>query len=207
MVKRYPMTTVCCAQAPAIEVNEERERIRQVALGDSQAFAWLVTRYSPPVYRFMKRMLNSIEDAEDLTQETFYEVSRRRESLRHDADILPYLFTIARNKAISLIRWRTVRRCLVPLTHEHDDTVSGSSASPVDEFQKQQTEQAVNKALASLAPNKRAVLIMRFFENMPYREIAIAMNKPEGTVKSLAFRAERELREKLAGLNLDRQGE
>lgn len=80
------------------------------------AFATLVSEFTPKIYRFLYRMLDSKEDAEDLTQETFIEVYKRLDALRKDVDIAPYLFTIARRKAISRYRWRTVRRILKPLS-------------------------------------------------------------------------------------------
>jgi RNA polymerase sigma-70 factor (ECF subfamily) len=179
---------------------EERELVCRMAKGDEHAYAQLVTRYSPPTYRFLYRMLGSMEDAEDVTQDTFFELHKNREKLRTDVDILPYLFTIARRKAITLLRWKTVRRKLSPLGEEHENTVASSAILPRDQFHDRKVEELVNQAIGKLKPAKRAVVILRFFEGLSYQDIAHVMNKPEGTVKSLAFRAEKELRRRLAAI-------
>lgn len=61
-------------------------------------------------------------------------------------------------------------------------------------------EETVNRVLAGLKPEKREVVILRFFEERSYAEIARILGKPEGTVKTIAFRAERELRERMRRL-------
>ena len=165
---------------------------------NEHAFSVIVSRFSEPVFRFLYRMLGSREDAEDLTQETFYALHRNQEKLREGADVTPYLFTIAHRKAISMIRWRMVRRCLLPLSTEHEHVIPSDAESPRGTMNGTQIERIVNQAVSELKPDNRAVLILRFFENLSYKDIARITKKPEGTVKSLLFRAEWELRKKLS---------
>lgn len=164
------------------------------------AFATLVSEFTPKIYRFLYRMLDSKEDAEDLTQETFIEVYKRLDALRKDVDIAPYLFTIARRKAISRYRWRTVRRILKPLSQTDIDEPVCENANPRERAERNRMEETVNRVLAGLKPEKREVVILRFFEERSYAEIARILGKPEGTVKTIAFRAERELRERMRRL-------
>ncbi len=189
--------TTCTLEATPMEYQEDRSLNQRIVRGDEHAFAQLVSRYSTPVYRFLARMLGSSEDAEDLTQETFYAFYKHHRKLREDVDIHPYLFTIARRKAISHIRWRGVRKMLTPLLPEHDNTPLTFDSSPVESLEQERTEQIVQQSLDKLHPDKRAVVILRFFEGMSYAEIAQVLNKPEGTVKSLVFRSEQELRSRL----------
>lgn len=177
---------------------DEHELIRRVSAGDEQAFAIFVSRFSSMVFRFLKRMVFTEEDAEDLTQETFCSIYKHRSSLNPNKDIRPYLFTAAKRKAISLIRWRSVRSMVTPLTSIHEEILESKQVSAFESIRHQQQERAVNQALRSIHPTKRAVLILRFFEGLTYPEISQIMNKPEGTIKSIAFRAEKELRAKLA---------
>jgi len=79
-----------------IEFEEEQEILLRTSQGDDSAFAVLTEQYSGRVYGFLKRMVYSAEDAEDLTQETFCEAHKNRRNLRTDVSPLPYLFTIAR---------------------------------------------------------------------------------------------------------------
>ena len=168
-----------------------------IAAGDERAFTQLVHQYSGPVFRFLQRMLNSKADAEDLTQEAFCEIYKHRGTLRVDVEIAPYLFTIAKRKAISFLRWRKVRSILSPLREVHEQTLAGRGEHARERLQQNRREALVEAALARLKPEKRAVLILRFFEEMNYNEIAEIMSRPVATVRSLAFRAERELRRRL----------
>lgn len=174
----------------------------RIAQGDDQAFAQAVHLYSTRIFRFIRRMVFSTDDAEDLTQETFYALHKYRETVKPEAELLPYLMTIARRKAISWIRWRSVRRIIHPLTEPEKAAVLSPAASPMDESHHRQTEARVQQALAAISPKKRAVLILRFFEELSYREIAEIMHQPEGTVKSWVYRGEKELRKQLIRLRV-----
>lgn len=189
--------TTCTLDTPEIDMAEDRRLNARIAQGDDRAFAQLVARYSGPVYRFLARMVGSNEDAKDLTQDTFLAFHKHHRTLRTDVDIHPYLFTIARRKAISFLRWRNVRRVLVPFQTEHEEIPVRSEISPVDSLEQLRREEMVQECLNDLHPEKRAVLILRFFENLSYPKIAQVMNKPEGTVKSLVYRGEEELRKRL----------
>ncbi|MDP8242621.1 MAG: RNA polymerase sigma factor [Candidatus Hinthialibacter antarcticus] len=183
--------------AAPVQNHIESDCLERLAQGDDHAFAELVKLYSTPVYRFLFRMLGSQQDAEDLTQDVFYEIHRNRAKIRRDVGPLPYLFTIARRKAISKFRWRTVRKVLNPLSPQGEQMIAGTEATPRDNACAKGIDQAVQRALGGLKPDKRAVIILRYFEERTYKDIADIMNKPEGTVKTLAFRAERELRDRL----------
>lgn len=179
------------------------EILQKVAAGDEHAFALLVQQYSTPVYRFLYRMLSHAEDAEDITQDTFHELYRHHKEVRTETDIAPYIFTIAKRKAISHLRWKMVRRIVMPMMTEHENIIQDPAASACDRQHHNQVEAAVQHAVNRLKPEKRAAVILRFFERMAYKDIAKVMNKPEGTVKSLVCRAEKELRQMLAPLEAD----
>lgn len=192
------MSELTCLVVECDEAEvEDRSLVRDLARGDGRAFNGLVARYMVPVYRFTKRLVGSVEDAEDLTQETFRVLYEHRRELNPEASISSYLFTVARRKAISLIRWRKVRRIVRPLSREDECAIPDSSASPVDFTRLRQTEEAVDRALQCLSPKKRAALLLRFFEGLTYGQIARVMNAPEGTVKAWVSRGERELRRRL----------
>ncbi len=176
---------------------EEQEWIKQVKEGSERAFALIVAHHSPSLYAFLKRMVGNGEDAEDLAQETFWQVYKHRASLKTDVSLRPFLFTIARRKAISLLRWRKVRRFVSPLGLKPEEWLADEEEPIGERLDARERERAVERLLQRLDLEKRSVLILRFFEGMKYKEISKVMNKPEGTVKNLAFRAERELREKL----------
>lgn len=161
---------------------------------DAEArFSEWVREHAEPVRRFLARMLNSEADAEDVAQEVFCEMYRRRRGIRPEGNPRAYIFAAARRKAISLMRWRRVRRILHPLGEGHAE-IPSEAAGARELEDRRRAERLVNDALAQLSEPKRAVIALRFFENLPYREIAEILGKPEATVRSKACRAERELR-------------
>lgn len=201
-----PAPNVVLDNETSVEDGKNPLNVR-IAQGDEHAFAQFVSRFSTPVYRFLVRMVGNSEDAEDLTQETFYALYRHHQNVRTDVELHPYLFTIARRKAISLLRWRKVRHILTPLSPAHETMMQIRETTPADSLEQKQTGILIQQALDRLTPPKRAAVILRYFEGLSYAQIAEVMNKPEGTVKSLVFRGEQDLRRRLAVRLDNRAGE
>ena len=172
--------------------------IDQAVVDSDEAFNSLIRKTSPIIYRFLVRMAGSAEDAQDLTQEVFLAVHKSRAKLRVGSRALPYLFTIARRKAISFLRWRSVRAVVQPLGGSHQDLAENRSPSPRDQVDEQERWQALESAIGKLKPTERAAVILRLFEERPYDEVAQILGKPVGTVRSVVFRAERKLRKHVA---------
>ena len=171
--------------------------IDRAVVEDDEAFSRIVEATSPIIYRFLFRMVGSAEDALDLTQEVFLAVHKSRARLRVGAPALPYLMTIARRKAVSLGRWRSVRKIVLPLSDTHREVIRDDTQLPRDKVEEHWQLNAIQSALAKLRSVERAAVVLRLFEERPYDEIAQVMGKPVGTVKSLVFRAERKLRKHL----------
>lgn len=177
--------------------------LEKIVAGDEHAFALLVQEFTTPVFRFLYRMINQAEDAEDITQDTFHELYKHHKTIRTHCDIAPYIFTIAKRKAISHLRWKMVRRIVSPMLTEHEQIIEDPKQSVRDHHHQNQMEEVIQSAINTLKPEKRAAVILRFFERMPYKEIAQIMNKKEGTVKSIVCRAEKDLRRILAPFEED----
>ncbi|MFH1738908.1 MAG: RNA polymerase sigma factor [bacterium] len=174
--------------------------IDRAVIEDDEAFSCMVQATSPRIYRFLCRMTGSAEDALDLTQEVFLAAHNSRSRFRIGAPALPYLMTIARRKAVSLLRWRAVRRIVLPLSELHHEIAGDETQLPPDKVEEQWQLNAIQSALAKLRPVERAAVVLRLFEERSYDEIAQVMGKPLGTVRSLVFRAERKLREHLKSI-------
>jgi RNA polymerase sigma-70 factor (ECF subfamily) len=185
------------AQEASAETQPVEPVIDQAVVESEEAFGRLVHVTSPRIYRFLVRMVRSPEDALDLTQEVFLAAHKSRSRFRVGAPALPYLLTIARRKAISLLRWRSVRSIVHPLGERHAELAEDGTPSPRDRAADRQRLREVQSALRELKPVERAAVVLRLFEERPYDEIARVMGKPIGTVKSLVFRAERKLRTNL----------
>ena len=164
---------------------------------DGRAFVQLVGRYAGLVHGASFRITGNAQDAEDITQEVFLAAHKSRSRFRVGAPALPYLLTIARRKAISLLRWRSVRSIVRPFGETYPDVAEDGAPSPRDHAADRQRLKGVELALRALKPVERTAVVLRLFEERPYDEIARVMGNPVGTVKSLVFRAERKLRTNL----------
>lgn len=162
--------------------------------GDRSALAELIERYHGPIRRFLCRMTNDLQMAEDLVHDTFVRV------LSHEGDAArtfrPWLFTVARNLAYDAFRSASYRR---EISADPDDgawlAASSKGAEKVAERCSRREE--VGEILLRLQPHHREVLILRFYHDLSLREIAEVVECPVGTVKSRLYYALRQAKGEL----------
>lgn len=149
----------------------------------------LVDLYLDSVYRFAFRLSGSAADADDLVQETFLIAQQNLHQLREPRAALPWLFRILRS-----CRARNGRRALPSLTVPVEEIVDASdSGEEIDELD---SERLVT-VLGSMPDEYREPLLLFYFEELSYREIAQALECPMGTVMSRISRGKAYLRSRL----------
>jgi RNA polymerase sigma-70 factor (ECF subfamily) len=169
-----------------VEQPSDGEWVRLAQSGDRGAFAHLVRRYQAGVYRFIFRMLESHEEALELTQETFIKAWQALGQWQPQAQFRTWIFRIASNTAMDTLRRRKIVE-MVPLEDDYDAPTQ--SAGPELQLQSRQRLRALESALAALPPEQREVILLREIEGLSYGEIGAALNLQEGTVKSRLARA------------------
>ncbi|MFA6135379.1 MAG: sigma-70 family RNA polymerase sigma factor [Phycisphaerae bacterium] len=161
--------------------------------GDAQAFTALVGRYQRELFNFLFRFTGDAALAEDIFQETFLQLHISAGTFDMTRRLKPWLFTIAANKARDAMRSRT-RRQAAPL----DAAVAGSQdertsyadlmpsgiPAPEESLMNLEDRQAVESIVKEMPENLRTVLLLSYFSEMPYQEIAEVLGVPLGTVKS-----------------------
>jgi RNA polymerase sigma factor (sigma-70 family) len=170
----------------------DSQLIREVKDGNLDYYAELIKRYERRILAFIVHMLKSyhLEDmAEDLAQETFYKAYRSLQSFRDvEASFSTWLYTIARNTVLSELR----------KTHNTEIYLDDSSQQParieMDRLPEQEllrTERVyfVRQAINNLPEKQRTALILREYEQLDYKEIAVILDTTISSVKSLLFRA------------------
>ncbi len=165
---------------------DDSELVALARQGERRAFAELVRRHQDRVFRFVLRMVGSRDEAMDLTQDTFMKVHQALPAWRPQAQFRTWLFQIARNAALDLLRRRGLAE-FVPI----DDAlaVADRAPSPEERFDTNQRLRLLEHALGQLPADHREVLLLREIEDMSYAEIAVALDVAEGTVKSRIARA------------------
>ena len=161
------------------ELLERARRFDRVALGI------IYDHYSPALYRYAARLLGNADAAEECVAEVF---SRFLHALKNgggpNEHLQAYLYRIAHNWITD--QWRRAPPSAVSL----DANVSRDAHTTPDQMLSQQWDQArVRAALAQLTPEQRQVIVLKFVEELDNAEIAAALNKPVGAIKSLQHRA------------------
>lgn len=165
--------------------------------GDREALNELVSIYWHPVYRFVSYKTGNPEDAQELTQETFYRAFRALPTFRQTgATFKTYLNHIALN----LVRdfWRKKGRG--PQVVDIANVPDAETADDLPEVQaiKQERRQALTRVLQELPDDQRQAVELRIIAGLPVRDAALAMGKSEAAIKMLQQRALKALRVLLA---------
>ncbi len=174
--------------------------------GDSAAFSELVRRYGDSILGYLMRMSGNHHQAEDLFQETFKRVHEKARTFRGDK-FKSWLFTIATNVAIDGLRRRRRMR-IVSLNQKLDCTdqdgeelsavaLADDSYEPSREAAKAEQAEKVRGAIESLPARQRATLVLAYYQQLSYPEVAKVMGCSLGTVKTQMYRALRTLAQKL----------
>jgi RNA polymerase sigma-70 factor (ECF subfamily) len=169
---------------------DPKERLLSAMSGDAGARNWLVSHYTPPVYRFCLRMLRNEEDAREITQESLLRALRALDRYDPERSFSTWVLRIARNACIDAIRRRKPQVNPVVL-----DRLASESPSPLEETERDRTARRLHLALDALSVDHREILVLYHFEHFKYREIAEILEIPLGTVMNRIFRARRRLRE------------
>jgi RNA polymerase sigma-70 factor, ECF subfamily len=160
--------------------------------GQRKAFEFLLERYKNELFHFLMRFVGTRAAAEDLFQETFLQVHVSAESFDIERRFRPWLFTIAANKARDHLR-RNSKRQTAALSASIDedgegrtfaDLMEGEVPQPTDEAEANETRELVQQVMAEMPAHLREVLVMAYFHQFAYKQIADMLSIPLGTVKS-----------------------
>lgn len=174
----------------------------RVRADDAAAFAELVELYNQRVIMVMHHVVGNAQEAEDLAQEAFLRVFRSRKKYHPRAKFSTWLFTIANNLALNVLRTRQ-RKPSVPLNlrdsgplgpRPAEQLVHDRANQPAQNIEQRELADVVQQALETLNERQRVAVVLNKFEDMSYAEIAEVMNLTIKAVKSLLCRARENLR-------------
>ena len=168
------------------------ERLAQVA-GNPPSFAELYRRHVGRIYRYALARVGNVDDAQDLTAQTFTAALRGYSQYRGEGSVAAWLTSIARNLAASSFR---ARRPSLPLDDAHD--IAAAEPSPEDMTGRRLRLEAVQQALDTLPPDHAEVIRLRFFSELSTAETAALLGKSEAAVKMTLHRALQTLRRRVA---------
>ena len=159
--------------------------------GDTEAFSVLVGRYEKELYHYLVNFTGQPSVAEEAFQEAFLQVHLVADRFEQSRKFRPWLYTIAVNKARDILRARG-RRPSMQITAVDDDSSEGElwahllreEETPETLFDQKLVAQQVQEAIAQMPSNLKEILLLAYFKQIAYKEIAEVIGVPLGTVKS-----------------------
>ncbi|HEU0021183.1 MAG TPA: sigma-70 family RNA polymerase sigma factor [Dehalococcoidia bacterium] len=178
---------------------DDRQLIRQTALGVREALEELYNRYSTPVFSLARFMLRHEALAEEATQDIFLNIWLKSDSYRADrGDPKAWIMSVAHHKVIDIIRSRRRNINLTdPKDYETLDLLPSRGRATDEEAVLNLERERINKALAVLPEAQREVIMLAYFEGYSQSEISNKLNQPLGTVKTRVRLAMQKLRVEL----------
>ncbi len=177
-------------------MNEEQVWLEQARQGDKIAFGKLVEAYQTPVFNLAYRMLNNANEAEEAAQEAFIRAFTRLESYNPAHKFSTWLLSITSNYCIDLLRKRRAQLLSIdePLA-PHPALMSDKSKGPEAQLMNSEQQDMVQSLLAELQPEYREAVVLRYWYELSYEEIAEMMDTTVSAIKSRLFRARKQLAE------------
>ena len=173
-----------------VDQADERTLV-EAAQRDPAQFADLYTRNFHVVYAYVARRAATREEAEDVTSEVFHQALANLHRFEwRGVPFAAWLIRIATNRLADRFHKNARETALPP-----DDELSGSSMNEVEE------RAALQQLVAGLPDDQRRVIVLRFVQQMSIREIALELQRSEGAIKQLQFRALEKLRAQVEGAN------
>ncbi len=180
-------------------MNDKREQleleaiwVQQALLGNKRAFSQLVEAYQRPVYSITYRMLGNPEEAEDAAQEAFLRAYSNLKKYDSKRKFSTWLFSIANHHCIDRLRKRRMKWVSIDDNPVLGNLV-GDSPQPEKSILGQEERDSVQRVIEQLEPGYRMPLVLRYWEECSYEEIAESMDISIPAVKSRLFRARQQV--------------
>lgn len=179
-------------------IDEDREAVRRVQSGETEAFELLVEKYKRKAFRLAFGVLRDQEEALDVAQEAFVKAFRALPKFKGDSAFYTWLFRITMNLALDHRRQRAARAKSMGTEgvppEEWERTAASTEPDPEDEAVGAQRRARIARALESLSEQHRSIIILSDIEGLAYREMAEVLGIPMGTVMSRLHHARKRLR-------------
>ncbi|MEX1255004.1 MAG: sigma-70 family RNA polymerase sigma factor [Dehalococcoidia bacterium] len=180
-------------EAPALQELDERTLVTRAIGRDREAFGALYDRHVVRVYRHIYYMVGNAAEAEDLAAQAFLQAWEAIERYEiRGAPFVSWLLRIAHNLGVSYLRSRKEGAQLPETLVDH-----GSQRNPEEAVQQQLEGERVREAILGLRDEQRQVIILRFVEDLDYREVAEIVGKSVAAVRVIQHRALNALRKQM----------
>jgi RNA polymerase sigma-70 factor (ECF subfamily) len=176
--------------------TEPTDLIVRARTGDAHAWGDLYREYGPAIFRFCRRAMPTREDAEDATMEIFIKLRDKLTQYDQSRSFTAWLYKVSANHCWDMLRRRKVRQ-----DKETDDVetvpIEHPDPNQLERLIEERSNEEVRKALGKVGTRARMALVMRYYSDMSYDEIADALGVRRAFVGVVLLRARHELRQAL----------
>ena len=183
-----------------MQTTTDEALVERIAGGDRLAMQVLYARHHVRVYRFILRLVRNEATAEDVMSEVFLDVWRQAGRFEGRSQVSTWMLSIARFKALSLLRHRSDAE----LDEETAEAIEDTSDDPAVALQKKESGEVLRRCLTQLSAEHREIIDLVYYHEKSVEEVAEIVGIPEGTVKTRMFYARKKLAELLAAQGVER---
>lgn len=171
-----------------MDKSEEQHLIQEFKNGNDKAFNRLVILYQEKIYWIVRRMIPDHDDANDITQNVFIKAYQSLKQFKGDSSFYTWIYRIAINLSLNEIRRRKIRKTF---SIEQDESIQLISKDdlPFEALAKKEQQQVIQKAIDTLPEKQKKVFVLRYYEELPYEEIAKILQTSVGGLKANYFHA------------------
>ena len=173
--------------------ESERTWVQRARTGDQAAFARLVEAYQTPVYNLAYRLLGNVVEAEDAAQETFIRAYTRFSTYDPKRKFSSWLLAIASHYCVDVLRRRRMTILSMEDLPPMVELAMPATTQPEQIVVSEQDASAVQQLLSTLPPSYRTPVVLRYWYDMSYKEIAETMRVTESAIKTRLHRARAKL--------------
>lgn len=176
---------------------EDKELLHKIRNPETRnyGFNMLVRTYQQRVYWLVRKMVIDHDDADDLTQEVFVKIHKAIDNFREDSQLFTWIYRIATNECLSFLN-KKKKRFFLPI-----EDVAGELTAKIDSSSHiggDEIEKKLQKALLTLPDKQRLVFNLKYFEDMPYEEMAEVTGTSVGALKASFHHAVKKIEEFLS---------
>src|SRR5262245_57847642 len=189
-------------RSPMFGCHDDIGLVEACRAGNTEAFGVLVNRYQDRLYPTVFRLTGCAEEAHDLLQDAFLRAFEKLDLFQGESSFYTWIYRIAVNLALS---GRRRRRPVLRLQNDRggpdiEPSYESPESDPSAPLERAERDRLIQDALSVLAPDHRAVVVMKEFDGLHYDQIGAMLGIPVGTVRSRLHRARCELRDRLRAL-------
>ncbi len=172
---------------------DELKLIQEFNEGNEQAFNPLVLRYKEKIYWIVRRMIPDHDEADDVTQNVFIKAYQSLNTFKGESSFYTWIYRIAINLSLNEIRRRKIRKTFS--LDEEIHQVSSTDAHPLEMMEREERTKLIQEAIDLLPEKQKKVFLLRYYEELPYEEIAKILKTSVGGLKANYFHAVKKIGE------------